>query len=454
MPQYRMPTPQELSILAEIQRRKQLAAEAAARQQQQQNAQQGAAISGATAPLANAAGIGLGAYGVSQLGGAPAMATAATAPTEITVGLGGNALGSGVTPASYEAWNAAANAATADAAAAGAPAEAGALSGLALPALGAAGAAYAGWRGYETYKKLKDGDGSFSTGFKESLKPANLPLSIGTLGLFSVGSGLASKLFGGGNVDAKKRGKLRRALEGSGFASAGDALPAGAVSDPSGTFVRLADGSYYDIGEKNKGAYNVALDTPTAVGANGALNPLAYILAGGNKKLSQDLAGYLSNAALSGGDPKKNIQAFYQAAGLDPARAHSALDQMVASGAIPQADLAAYKNGVNQAFDARRLDQDLPSIPGVTSPGEVPAELADVVHPKMAPQRPQLPAPIPQKQSNGQYRLSPGVYSKNPPSAPTSSPVVWQNLGSSGSMGLSPEQMAALQRMKEQGALR
>lgn len=232
----------------------------------------------------------------------------------------------------------------ADGSVAGAPA---ASAGSAI--LPAAAAAYTGYRGYKTYEHLKDKPASFSTGVKESLKPANLPLSVGTLGLWSLGSGLASMAFGQHNQDARMRGQFRRQLEGSGFATAG----------PGGTFVPLADGSMYDIGNEHDGRTHTLLNEGTEWSgqARGWAMPIAALLSGGDRKTFLDTTAQLGNAMRSNTNDIEGIRAnalsIFERLGMNREQAVGAINGLAQAGKISQSEAAAYINGVNTMFDGK-----------------------------------------------------------------------------------------------------
>ena len=111
-----------------------------------------------------------------------------------------------------------------------------------------------------------------------------------------------------------------------------------------------ADGSYFDIGaDGSKQGYNVDFSKEGIGNIVSQANGLANLLTGGDKKLASDFAGYLTNAAMSSGDPTKNLRGYYEKFGLD---GKSAAEQLSALTTLSDADKAAMVGGINSIFGA------------------------------------------------------------------------------------------------------
>ena len=101
---------------------------------------------------------------------------------------------------------------------------------------------------------------------------------------------------------------------------------------------------YYDVDWSKEGK-NIG-------GVVAAVNPLAAAFANGDKKLTRDLAGYLTNAATQGGDPIQNIMSFVEKAGMDHDKLYGAIHLMSKSqgGSLDDGTADAYKNGLDQLY--------------------------------------------------------------------------------------------------------
>lgn len=110
--------------------------------------------------------------------------------------------------------------------------------------------------------------------------------------------------------------------------------------------IKLADGSYYNLGQERDDAGNNIYETidPTNVTTSyvtGLANVLAAIETAGDKWAMPQLANMLTNAALSnaGGDymkARQNIMAFFTQRGITPSQALDAVNQLVANGKLDQ----------------------------------------------------------------------------------------------------------------------
>lgn len=225
---------------------------------------------------------------------------------------------------------------------------------LATPATAAIVAALAANNFYEQGgKEVLTGKGSTAdySNAALNLNPLTAPINFGlkTLGMESIGE----KLFGGKHEDEIRRDSLRRNLRDLGF-----------LTD--GNNVALSDGSLFDIGQDGNASmgvldptrdgrelafYDVNFGADGSISAANDLNPLAQILAGGDDKAANDLAGYLTNAALSGGDAGDNIRGFYERAGLNEReQAIERINQLAGSGALNPWEQVAYHNAINSYF--------------------------------------------------------------------------------------------------------
>jgi len=178
------------------------------------------------------------------------------------------------------------------------------------------------------------------------------PVGYATNKLMAKGFGM----FGSGkSEDQQQRDKIRASLKSSGF-----------LGDPNAEDwnIENADGSTYDIGKdggakRENGMGYSEVDTKTQGNAIGAVNPLAYLITGGNEKLASNFAGYLTNSTTVGAGAKDaavanaNALARYKAAGYDTAeKAIAGIDDMLKAGKIDEAKAAAFKGGINTVFGA------------------------------------------------------------------------------------------------------
>lgn len=212
-------------------------------------------------------------------------------------------------------------------------------------------------------------------------------------------AGLLASQFGHGPnyYDANKRGKAIGGLIDSGFLQAepGGVITKGGRSFPQGS-VELADGSRYNIGGdeqitrvgsdgKQLHAYDVDFGNGTDIGnVVAAINPIAGYLAKGDKKLTRDLAGYLTNAAVSSGDVMGNVRNFYRSLGMGHDQIYGAIVEMQKSGQLDDERANAYRNGLDQLYSV-----------GAFAPGgkPKPANQATPAASQPVPAAPNQPAP-------------------------------------------------------------
>jgi hypothetical protein len=224
----------------------------------------------------------------------------------------------------------------------------------AAPYVAAPAAAYTGYKTATGAKKMFDGE-EFDTGEK-------LAYALPTFGASLFFS--PKDLWGSGKgEEQQKRDALRDHLLEAGFA----------FKDEGDKYhkVRLADGSSFNIGRdigEGQGVigpegrelnwFDLNWQEPGDIKDEGSqtqmvgrLNPLAAILAGGDDQLTNQLTGYLQNAATSNEQGQENIQSFYDQAGLSERdQAINLINELKASGAIDDWEQVAYHNAINMQF--------------------------------------------------------------------------------------------------------
>lgn len=325
------------------------------RQQQQQQAQaaQAAQPAGVSIPEpivdAGIAAITGGSTGAAVGGGAgSAGASAATqAAFNTPAGL-----------ASQAAWNA--DAMAASGAATGAPATS--TLAAAAPYLGAAGVTAAMAPSYYNYgSDLIKGKGGTDSGVKQALlsNPVTAPAvpAMDALGI---------KIKSGRHQDHVQRSALRDQLASNNFAqrttALGGTLDPGKVKNPTGTYVPLADGSFYDISEEKSGQAHMVLnpDSEWSAQAQGWAMPIAAILTGTgtvNDKLFKDTTAQLTNAMRSNTGDIEGIRAnaltIFEQLGINRQEAIQGIQALGTNGKISQNEVDAYINGINTLFDGK-----------------------------------------------------------------------------------------------------
>lgn len=311
----------------------------AAMQQQQAPAQQ---QQSAVDQLKGTAKLGKDAYGFGKElaalfgGGATAGGAYAMLPSAAQSSL------AALTPATQAAWNAGATAAggslapaaTATSATGASATGAGASGALGLglgtlAGLGAVGAFY-GPSAVKYGKRIASGKANED----DMLKTAALAGGPTTAWVTPVADAFGIKIKTGKHKDQLRRDMVR------------DQLQKGNVIDDKFNLT-LADGRKFDIGKDGGSkAYNVDFNRAGAGDAVGLANPLASIFTRGDNKLKSDFAGYLANAAMSGGDAKANIRAQYDRAGINQQQAYKMLEEQ----GLDTDTLRAYQHAVNQTF--------------------------------------------------------------------------------------------------------
>lgn len=361
---------------------------------------------GATAAAVNAAKTG-SIFGSSAGAGAGAGAAAPAAPQVLSVGAssGGSVAGSG--------------AGSGGAAASG---------GSAFGGMGAAGAAgiaaalYAGYVGYSNYRDLKKKGiepGEYTEeewkdvaypdvfGVRKALKtdewfPEEFE-PLGNLGpLGPLGGSIKKAFTGGKNDDQKRRDRIREYLEKN--------TPIVEKIDGS-HHITLADGSKFNIGRDGKSSfkgmdgedvkygYEADWSNPLTGYAAGTLNPLISMLFGdkSNAFENQLINASVSNAS-SPQEVLENIRHFYGSFGFgNKQEAYAKVDELVASEKIPAEHAGAYKNALNQVFDAnfQATEADIPPLPapsgGKTPSGNYMTGLREGMNENQAPAQPPQP---------------------------------------------------------------
>lgn len=176
--------------------------------------------------------------------------------------------------------------------------------------------------------------------------PMTAPLAIGSKlmgGSFGLG--------GGKDKDQQQRDSVR------------DSLLQGKVID-NNYLLSNPDGSTFDIGkdggarlEDGRRYFDVNVDTQG--NAIGAVNPLAYLITGGDEALATQFAGYFTNGITQGDGGKDgaianaNAKAQYVKSGFDtPEKAHAGIDELVKAGKLDPEKAAAFHGGINTVFGA------------------------------------------------------------------------------------------------------
>lgn len=178
----------------------------------------------------------------------------------------------------------------------------------------------------------------------EDIPVLNMPMKIGdkltakALGTFGSSKG----------EDQVKRDAVRKALQEGGFF--GEGKDDWTLDNP--------DGSGWNVGiDGSKLAQQTAVDTEKQGAAIGAMNPLAYLLTGGDEKLATSFAGYFTNTITQGAGgsdlavANANALDKYKKAGFDtPEKAHAGIDELVKAGKLDPEKAAAFHGGIDTVF--------------------------------------------------------------------------------------------------------
>lgn len=239
------------------------------------------------------------------------------------------------------------------------------------PALGVAGTLYGAYQVGQLYGKNKPGysaaagagAGASAGGLIGSVVPGVGTLAgagIGALAGAAIGGALGTAK-SGRHEDHQTRSMIRDALTAGNFlertTDLGGTIDPVEVPNSSGTYVRLANGSLYDVsGERKNAGYNVkAVDNPWSGQAIGWANPISYLseaMVDPEGKMRGYMTGYYTNAIMSnaGEDPeimRQNALAMWNKLGVDQATAEGMINDMVAKKRITQQEGDAFKYGIS-----------------------------------------------------------------------------------------------------------
>jgi hypothetical protein len=225
-------------------------------------------------------------------------------------------------------------------------------------ALGFVGAAYSGFQLFQNWGKGDPIGGAingFTTGaYIGTMFGGGIGAAIG--GAIGGLVGLASGILGrsGKSADQRARDQVRNLLREHGVVNGDWQL-------------MLADGSGYDIGKDGKHklqnldgtqrrAYEIDLNNPRAGEAIGMLQPLAFLLTGGNKKLTTDFTGYFVNAALSNAKTPEEVRAnalsIFKSTKATPEQLVKGIAAAAQQGILAKDTAEAYLNGVMNLFQS------------------------------------------------------------------------------------------------------
>lgn len=204
----------------------------------------------------------------------------------------------------------------------------------------------------------------------------------------------------------------------------------------------LADGTRFDLGKDgnalldNVGAnidgkrqrhyYDVDFSDPANAQRVAALNPLAYIIAGGNDKRASDLVGMFTNAIASSKDKDSNIASLYSQFGMDHGTAYNTIDQMVKENKLDAGKADAFKNGIDELFGVGAYAGGNKPKPVTPPPQQAPApqQAAPPPAPGQPQQSPKYPGTLrPQPPLPTQQQVTPKPQPQpvqQPPKAPFS----------------------------------
>lgn len=376
-------------------------------------------------------GLAAGQYAANQIGSAFGSSAAPAAPSIVSTSnlgastaaptglVGSQIAGSGASAGGATVFSSAEAAQAAGYTPVGTAANGGVLAtyGTEAPGLGSYAAAAAPYVGgalgaYGLYDvlghdKTSGRTGSGGTALQGAASGAALGASVGSIvpgigtviggavgGVAGGLAGLAHNMFGSRKgTEQLNRDAVRKALKEHGF-----------IDDKYN--IDLPNGQKFNIGKDGSEPwYNVDFTDPNIGGLVAAVQPLAAFITGGDKKLTSDFAGYLTNAAHSGGDPMENVMSLYEKTGMNHDQIYGAIHLMSKSqgGNLDDSLADAYKNGLDQLYGVGAYEGKSPQF------GKPPANMA-----------------IPSGQLHGQeqmpgYRPPQGVPQK-PPSGATPPP--------------------------------
>lgn len=194
----------------------------------------------------------------------------------------------------------------------------------------------------------------------EATKQVDKLRDMWSFGFPGVGSALdvvADKgLFGGKSKEQQRRDAVRAVMQKAGMFG----------GDQDDWILDNPDGTGFDVGKDgdhrlDDGRRYWELDmnstNPVQSKAIGAVNPLAYLITGGDKDLATQFAGEFTNTIMQGKGGEDyataNINALdkYKKAGFDSAdKANLGIDELLKSGKIDEGMAVAFRNGINTVF--------------------------------------------------------------------------------------------------------
>jgi hypothetical protein len=177
----------------------------------------------------------------------------------------------------------------------------------------------------------------------------------------------------GRHKDHSARSQFRDGLREAGFA---DNINNEGKESP-GTFVRLADGTKYDIsGERGEANYTPKIGAEERTRQQGDIltmaNTLGQIMTAGNDKLGENFGGYFFNAVTSQGaeNELKNMRALYRKAGIvNKKAAYAVINDLLREGDITEEEAIHYQTGLNYVFDPNYAPGDPVTGPESDLPG-------------------------------------------------------------------------------------
>lgn len=297
--------------------------------------------------------------------------------------------------------------------------------------------AYTAKTGLDAWKNSQYSAGNPMTGLKEGIKAAGPLNFVPVLGQLPWIAGALGAQFGSGkDKDQHMRDQVREELVKTGFLNPDFTLD-------------LGNGETLDFGKDgnarlpNEGAdpltgqdwrhyYDVDWSKEGAGGIVAAVNPLAAAFARGDKKLTRDFAGYLTNAAMKSDNPLEAIQGFIEKAGMDHDKIYGLIHLMSKSqgGNLDDSLADAYKNGLDQlygvgAYEGKGGQFGNPDIrPGEKSDGGQ--------KPQSMPAMPVKPDPSVDPKMSAQGPKPQGTQSAIKPQSPASTPTAQKPTGNSG----------------------
>lgn len=189
---------------------------------------------------------------------------------------------------------------------------------------------------------------------------------VGTLvgaGIGAAVGGATGMIKSGRHQDHEARSNFRDELAQRGIAlrtdRLGGTLPSTAVSNPTGTYVPLADGTFYDISPErgSKQAYEVLKPQGNWSGqAIGWADALATLATGArDEKITGDTAAQFTNALMSNaGDDVEMMRAnalrLFQQYNINKEQAQAQIAELAKAGKIPADKAGAYMNSINTMF--------------------------------------------------------------------------------------------------------